>query len=92
MCVIFLKDVSFNDFKFHHGYHLVMTMTHTKIKTMAKTKCFKDPRYAIFFKSNGFKDIKYDISLQKTLHQKKCSPKVSWTQVLNIFQRRIFQG
>ena len=30
-----------------------MTMAHTN----TKTKCFKDPRYAIFFKSMGFKDI-----------------------------------
>ena len=31
-----------------------MIMAHTN----TKTKCFKDPRYAIFFKSRGFKDIK----------------------------------
>ena len=32
--------------------------TRTKTKTKTKTKCFKGPRYAIFFKSRGFKDIK----------------------------------
>ena len=30
----------------------------------------KDPRYVIFFKSRGFKDMKNNISLSKTLHQK----------------------
>ena len=34
-------------------YHTVMTKT--------KTKCIKDPTYAIFLKSRGSKDIKYDI-------------------------------
>ena len=56
---------------------MVMTMTKTKThkKTNTKkktdihrhrqrqnTKCFQDPMYAIFFKSRGFKDIKYCIS------------------------------
>ena len=31
--------------------------THTK----TNTKCFQDPTYAIFFKSRGFKDLKYYI-------------------------------
>ena len=30
--------------------------------TQTNTKCFQDPMYAIFFKSRGFKDIKYCIS------------------------------
>ena len=43
MYVIFLKGVRFKDFKFYIGYQLAITMTHTKIKTMTKAKCFKDP-------------------------------------------------
>ena len=30
----------------------------------------KDPKCVIFFKSRGFKDMKNNISLSKTLHQK----------------------
>ena len=33
----------------------------TKTMTKTKTKCSKDPTYVMFFKSRGFKDIKYDI-------------------------------
>ena len=28
-----------------------------------KTKCFKDPMYAIFLKISGFKDFKYDMDM-----------------------------
>ena len=42
----------------HVFYHTVMTKTKTNTKT--KTKCIEDPTYAIFLKSRGFKDIKYD--------------------------------
>ena len=35
-------------------------MTKTKTKSNIKTKCPKDPTYAIFLKSRWFKDIKYD--------------------------------
>ena len=45
--------------------------TRTKTKTKTKTKCFKGPRYAIFFKSRGFKDIKifsYKKLLIKDVH------------------------
>ena len=43
-------------------YHIVMTNTKTKTKTKTKTniKCIEDPTYAIFLKSRGSKDIKYD--------------------------------
>ena len=35
--------------------------TITQIRKYTNTKCLKDPTCAIFFKSMGFKDIKYDI-------------------------------
>ena len=54
----------FEDY-FMKAYHLVMTLTETKTykntKTNKNKKCFKDPMYAIFFKSRGFKVLKYFI-------------------------------
>ena len=43
----------------------IMTQTKTKTKTQTKTntKCFRDPMYAIFFKSRGFQDFKYDMDV-----------------------------
>ena len=38
-------------------------------KTKTKTKLSKDPTCAIFLKSLGFKDIKYDISASSVHHQ-----------------------
>ena len=38
-------------------------------KTKTKTKCLKDPTYAIFLKSIGFKDINYDISVCHEAHE-----------------------
>ena len=35
--------------------------TITQIRKYTNKKCLKDPTCAIFFKSMGFKDIKYDI-------------------------------
>merc|ERR1719411_2026397 len=35
--------------------------TITQIRKYTNTKCLKDPTCAIFLKSMGFKDIKYDI-------------------------------
>ena len=35
--------------------------TNTQIRKYTNTKCLKDPTCAIFLKSMGFKDIKYDI-------------------------------
>ena len=35
--------------------------TITEIRKYTNTKCLKDPTCAIFLKSIGFKDIKYDI-------------------------------
>ena len=40
--------------------------TITKTKTRTKTKFLKDPTCAIFLKSWGFKDIKYDTSQDQT--------------------------
>ena len=40
---------------------VVETKTNTKTKT--NTACFKDPMYAIFLKSRGLKDFKYDIDM-----------------------------
>ena len=42
------------------------TKTHTKTNTQTKTntKCFKDPMYAIFLKSKGFNDFKYDMDMK----------------------------
>ena len=37
------------------------TNTRTKTETKTKTKYIKDPTCAIFLKSRGFNDIKYDI-------------------------------
>ena len=34
---------------------------YTKTKTKTKKECLKDPTYAIFSESRGFKDIKYHI-------------------------------
>ena len=47
------------------SFHLAMSMTHTKTntKTKTKTKCFKDQMYAIFLKSRGLKDFKYDLDV-----------------------------
>ena len=35
-----------------------MDVLDTKTKTKTNTMCFKDPMYAIFLKSRGFKDFK----------------------------------
>ena len=40
---------------------VVDTKANTKTKT--NTKCFKDPMYAIFLKSRGFQDFKYDMDM-----------------------------
>ena len=37
--------------------------TITQIRKYTNTKCLKDPTCAIFLKSMGFKDIKYDIPM-----------------------------
>ena len=73
MYVIFLKSRGFKDFKYDMDMDMsdmvVMDMdvveTKTKTKTQKKTntKCFKDPMYAIFLKSRGFKDFKYDMDM-----------------------------
>ena len=39
--------------------------TYTQTKT--NTKCFQDPMYAIFIKSNGFNDFKYCESQQSSV-------------------------
>ena len=46
-----------------HEYTIkkVHKYTITQIHKYTNTKCLKDPTCAIFFKSMGFKDIKYDI-------------------------------
>ena len=41
------------------GFHALWFMIPTKTKTRTRTKCLKDPTYAIFLKSKGSKDIKY---------------------------------
>ena len=52
------------------------TKTNTKTKTKTNTKCLKDPSNAIFLKSKGFKDIKYDntncVTQLLTSRPKKC--------------------
>ena len=49
--------------------------TITQIHKYTNTKCLKDPTCAIFFKSMGFKHIKYDIAVyqgwQPFVHLKK---------------------
>ena len=45
------------------------TNTKTKTKTKIKSKFLKDPTYAIFLKSLGFKDIKYDTHASSAHHQ-----------------------
>ena len=47
------------------------TNTKTKTKKMTKTKCPKDPSHAIFLKSLGFKDIRYDAYKDKDNDQEK---------------------
>ena len=44
--------------------------TNTNTKTKTKTKFLKDPTCAIFLKSLGFKDIKYDTHASSARHQR----------------------
>ena len=37
---------------------LITPTAHFKTKTKTKTECSKDPTYAMFLKSRGFKDIR----------------------------------
>ena len=46
------------------------TNTKTKTKTQTKTRLLKDPTCAIFLKSLGFKDIKYDTHASSARHQR----------------------
>ena len=57
-------------FKFHfwkawdsRKSNLTFPWIKCKIHKYTNTKCLKDPTYAIFFKSMGFKHIKYDIAV-----------------------------
>ena len=54
-----------------------------------KNKVFQRPKVRYIFQKHGFQGYQYNISLSKVLHKKlfskHCSPKVSWTQALNIF-------
>ena len=43
--------------------------TNTQISKYTNTKCLKDPTYAIFLKSMGFEDIKYDIPVCHEGHE-----------------------
>ena len=45
------------------------TKTNTNTKTKTKTQFIKDPTCAIFLKSLGFKDIKYDTHASPVHHQ-----------------------
>ena len=45
---------------------MTKTMTNTHIHKYTNQKCLKDPSCAIFFKSMGVKDIKYDIADNKS--------------------------
>ena len=47
-----------NNLKIPTYYLIFADLTKTKKKT--KTECSKDPTCAMFLKSRGFKDIKYD--------------------------------
>ena len=60
--------------------------THTQTKT--NTKCFRDPMYAIFIKSRGFKDLKYYIGC--LLVMTKTKTRFYALLGLNIFQGSIF--
>ena len=66
----------FSTYKPYFWKHLVMTMTETKTYKKTNTKCFRDPMYAIFFKSRGSKDLKYYIGsllvMTKTKTKTKC--------------------
>ena len=65
--------------------------THTQIKT--NTKCFQDPMFAIFFKSSGFKDLKYYIGcllvMTKTKTKTKCFQDPMYA---TFFQKQGVQG
>ena len=54
-----------------------------------KNKVFQRPKVRYIFQKHGFQGYQYNISLSKVFHKKlfskHCSPKVSWTQALNIF-------
>ena len=51
-----------------------MTMTKAKTYKKTNTKCFQDPKYAIFWKSRGFQDIKYANNfLPNIFHQNRFS-------------------
>ena len=47
----------------HWRSEMTKTMTNTHIHKYTNQKCLKDPSCAIFLKSTGFKDIKYDIPM-----------------------------
>ena len=58
--------------------------THTKINT----KCFQDPTYAIFFKSRGFKDLKYYIGSLLVMTKTKSKTK---TKIKSKTKTKCFQ-
>ena len=73
-----------------------MTMTETKTYKKTNTKLFQDPMYAIFFKSRGFKDLRYYIACllvttkTKTKTKSKSKPNTN-TQFYAFLGGDIFQ-
>ena len=68
------------------------TKTKTKTKTMKKTKCSKDPSYAIFLKSWEFKDIRNDAYNDKDNNQEKDKDKDKDESVENLNICYIFEN
>ena len=58
----------------------------SKTQTKTNTKCFQDPIYAIFFKSRGFKDLKYYIGCLLVMTQTKTKTQFYALLGVNIFQ------
>ena len=60
MCYIFEKH-GIQGYRIWHSRVSNVKYTNTRLHKYTNTKCLKDPTCAIFFKSMGLKDIKYDI-------------------------------
>ena len=57
-------------------------------QTKTNTKCFQDPTYAIFFKSRGFKDLKYYIGSLLVMTKTKSKTK---TKIKSKTKTKCFQ-
>ena len=63
------------------------TKKNTKTKTKTKAKFLKDPTYAIFLKSWGFKDVEFDIPMCQS-HSTRPQP----IQLVLTMQKKLFMS